>query len=114
MGSKPKIDRLLIGRRITQARALAGLTQEQLAASVGVARRTVNHWENGTRAPLRHLPDLERALGVPREWLLWGAQEPPGAEFFRMAKMLHQLQQDLHEVQQDLRELKQSRERRTP
>ncbi|MGQ9633404.1 MAG: helix-turn-helix domain-containing protein [Bryobacteraceae bacterium] len=42
------------------------LTQEQFAQKVGVTYRTVNHWENGKRAPqpflLRRLREMKGEL----------------------------------------------------
>ena len=42
------------------------LTQEQFAHAIGVTYSTVNHWENGKRAPqpflLRRLQDMEKRL----------------------------------------------------
>lgn len=35
-----------IGQKLKQARAKAGLTQEQAAEALGVARQTVSNWEN--------------------------------------------------------------------
>ena len=35
-----------IGQKLKQARAAAGLTQEQAAGALGVIRQTVSNWEN--------------------------------------------------------------------
>jgi len=50
---------------IKQIRLLLGLTQEEMAAAVGVAVTTVSRWENGRSHPLgllvtRRLARLER------------------------------------------------------
>ena len=37
--------------RIKEARLAAGMTQEQLAAAVGVTQPAVTQWENGTTNP---------------------------------------------------------------
>lgn len=39
------------GTEIRQARARAGLTQQQLAAKVGVTLRTIGNWERGESVP---------------------------------------------------------------
>jgi transcriptional regulator with XRE-family HTH domain len=82
-----RIDRQAVGQRIAQARTdVAGLTQKQLASAVGVTGRAVQSWEAGARAPVRHLRQLEEALGVSREWLLWGTDEPPASELAHLAE----------------------------
>lgn len=40
-----------IGRKIKDARAAAGLTQEQAAEALNVSRQTVSNWENGKTWP---------------------------------------------------------------
>ena len=35
-----------IGAKIKDARAAAGLTQEQAAEALGVSRQTISNWEN--------------------------------------------------------------------
>ncbi len=40
-----------IGKLIRELRLACGLTQEQFAASLGVAYPTVNRWENGHVQP---------------------------------------------------------------
>lgn len=42
-----------IGRRIRERRLLLGLTQEDLAAAVGVHQTTVSEWERGDVCPSR-------------------------------------------------------------
>lgn len=51
---------------IKELRARLGLTQEQFAQKVGVTYSTVNHWENGKRAPL---PFLAKRLMEMKEEL---------------------------------------------
>jgi transcriptional regulator with XRE-family HTH domain len=51
--------------RLAQRRKAAGLTQEQLAAELGVERTTVVRWERGQTQPQPWLrPRLAKALGV--------------------------------------------------
>jgi putative transcriptional regulator len=40
-----------VGRIIRDLRLLAGLTQEQFAATLGVTFSTINRWENGHSKP---------------------------------------------------------------
>lgn len=74
-----------IGTLIAKRRHVLGLSQQQLAARVGVARDTVSMWERNRQFPHRHLGKLEDVLGIslaengtepqpptdPRERELW-------------------------------------------
>jgi putative transcriptional regulator len=61
-----------VGNHIKELRSKLGLTQAQLAESVGVARVSIVAIENG-----RFLPTIEtalsisKALGVPIEQIFW-------------------------------------------
>jgi len=62
-----------IGERLREARIAAGMTQEQLAAAVGVSRPAVSQYEHGEMRP--GVDTLERAaheLGVRAGWLAFG------------------------------------------
>lgn len=60
-----------LGARIAQARKAQGLTQETLAAELGIAQQTLAHYEVGRlRVPASMLPDLARLLALPVEALL--------------------------------------------
>src|SRR6185436_7367349 len=88
-----RLDRVAVGERIAQARTeVAGLTQQRLSEILGVTGRAVQNWEAGTRAPMRHLGELEQALGVSREWLLWGAERPPASEVAHLVERLNRLE----------------------
>lgn len=50
---------------IRELRQRLDLTQEQFAQKVGVTYSTVNHWENGKRAPLPFL--VKRLLEMKQE-----------------------------------------------
>jgi len=53
-------------------RAEAGLTQAELAAEVGVTRKTINTVENGVFTPSALLAlKIARALGQPVERVFW-------------------------------------------
>jgi DNA-binding XRE family transcriptional regulator len=53
------------GRRLRELRQLAGLTQCQLAAAVGVDSDSISDWERGKAFPLAsRLPQVGSALGV--------------------------------------------------
>jgi len=57
----PRPEAAKIENRVRDLRARAGLTQEELAAKVGVTRVTINCLENGV-----YLPSLELALKLAR------------------------------------------------
>jgi len=48
------MDQIKIGKYLQELRKEKGLTQEQLAEQVGVARRTISRWEIGS-----NMPDLD-------------------------------------------------------
>ena len=48
------MDQIKIGKFLQELRKEKGLTQEQLAEQVGVARRTISRWETGS-----NMPDLD-------------------------------------------------------
>ncbi|EAP88972.1 MAG: transcriptional regulator [Oceanicaulis sp.] len=57
-------------------RAEAGLTQADLAARVGVTRKTINTVENGVFTPSALLAlKIARALGQPVEQVFWLSDE---------------------------------------
>lgn len=54
-----------IGNKIRQMRNSAGMTQEQLATSLGVSAQSVSKWENEISMPdITLLPDIAEAFGV--------------------------------------------------
>jgi transcriptional regulator with XRE-family HTH domain len=63
-----------IAMRIRRARALARLSQSQLAHVVGVNRSAVAQWEReaGTRPSVEHLAAVAIATKTPFEWLATG------------------------------------------
>lgn len=62
-----------IGNRISKYRKEKGLTQEELAAKLGVSSQAVSKWENDASCPdISLLPQLCRALGITTDELLTG------------------------------------------
>lgn len=70
-----------IGSRIRAKRLRLDLTQEQVAAAVGVSDGAVCSWEKGDSLPgTKHLAAIAKELGVSIDWLLMGAameHDPP-------------------------------------
>ena len=59
------------GERLRRLRKKSGLTQEQLAESVGVSLKTVQRWEFNERQPrMEEIKALAKALGVSEADLL--------------------------------------------
>ena len=62
----------LLKNRLKDERARLGLTQADLAARIGVSRKTINTVENGVFVPSTILAlRLAQALGVSVEQLFW-------------------------------------------
>lgn len=60
-----------LAQKLKQLRLQSDLTQEQLAARIGVSSRTIKHWEHGTRTPSTvSLLALARCFHVSVDWLL--------------------------------------------
>lgn len=55
-----------VGKNLKDLRIIAGLSQEELANSVGVSEKTISYWENGHNAlKYDNIPIIAKALGVP-------------------------------------------------
>lgn len=79
-----------IGDRITEARKIRGMTQEELAEIAPFSKRSLQDYEAGATIPYRHLRDLSRLLNKPEEWFLYGDQqagEPAVAELAVLAQL---------------------------
>lgn len=65
-----------IGNRISKFRKAKGLTQEELAFTMGVSSQAVSKWENDLSCPdIGSLPKLAKTLGVTTDELLSGKQD---------------------------------------
>jgi transcriptional regulator with XRE-family HTH domain len=66
------LDEIDIGRRVASARELAGITQRNLAARIGVSVNTLSRIEVGvTENPnARIISDIAQALGCTTDYLL--------------------------------------------
>lgn len=64
-----------IGNRINKHRKEKNLTQEELAAKLGISSQAVSKWENDLSCPdIALLPQLCRILGMSTDELLTGEQ----------------------------------------
>ena len=72
---------LSTGERIQMVRTAVGLSQQDLASKVGVAKAMIGQWEIRNREPkLRSLAALANAMGCSVLWLATGAGEPLNAD----------------------------------
>ena len=53
-----------LGVKIRKRRQVLGMTQQELADKLHVAKSTVANWERGKHFPLRYLGAVEVALGI--------------------------------------------------
>jgi len=94
------------GRRLASARKDAHLSQETLAAELGVTLRTVQNYEAGRFVPYRHLSSLTRLLGRSSSWLLYGEESPRIDELVTKSRAqrieLRQRTDRLHELLDEL------------
>ena len=68
---------MTLGARITALRKAAGLSQEALAAKLGVSRQAIGKWEADASLPgLDNLHQLAKELGVSIDTLLTGEAPP--------------------------------------
>jgi transcriptional regulator with XRE-family HTH domain len=66
-------DKDLIGQRIKEAREALGISQEQLAARLGIAFQSVQQWEAGKTTPrATRMRKLATVLGKTPTWLQFG------------------------------------------
>lgn len=63
------------GMRLVMIRREKGLTVEQAAKAAGIAHPTWSTWERGAhpRDMAKAVAAIATALGVNRDWLMWGA-----------------------------------------
>ena len=72
-----------INEQISQLRRQAGMTQEELAAKLGVTNQAVSKWESAQCCPdIALLPDIARLFGLTVDELLTGApaEKPVGGD----------------------------------
>lgn len=68
-----------IGRRIREARAISGKTQQRVADEVFSSLATVSNWEAGKYGPTSvNVIRLSVSLGVAVQWLLLGEEGAAG------------------------------------
>ena len=75
----------MIGEKIKKARKLKGISQEELAAAVGMHTNTVARWERGELNPMgKSLQKVAQALNIPIS-ALYDEQQPMHKQDLSMA-----------------------------
>lgn len=77
-----------IGARVAEARKLAGFSQAELGDLLGVSKRAVQIYENGTTIPWRHFRRLEELTGKPVSWFLHGDDDGSQADNVAIGRAL--------------------------
>lgn len=94
-------DPRIIGARIAKRRHQLDMTQDQLAAALGVSKSTVANWERGVAYPKRKLGKVEELLGPLSD-------DSPELREQRSSRSTEQvadsIQADLDELRRRLRE----------
>ena len=72
----------MVGTRIAQKRKERGLSVQDLANQIGVAKTTIYRYENGAieKMPVERLIKIARVLGTSPQYLMFGLVEGEGAE----------------------------------
>jgi len=78
-------DPMLIGGRIKHARKRLGLTQKEIAESLGITIQAVSQWESSGEIDRQRLPALRRILKVSWRWLMEGQGPIPPADSIESA-----------------------------
>ena len=74
IGNSEEPDRVLLGRRLREAREYVGLSQEEVAFSLAVSRPAVGHIESGIRkVEAFELSKLSELYGRTVDYLLTGS-----------------------------------------
>lgn len=96
-----------IGWRIARARKERGLTQEELAAAIGVSPRSIQGYEAGKIVPYRRLSQLAEATNRDLGWLLEGDAPRNGAD----SELVERLASLIEEVSAEAKRMRDAAER---
>jgi HTH-type transcriptional regulator, cell division transcriptional repressor len=86
-----------MGARIAEARRAAGMSQNVLAARLGVSTRTIQNYESGKTGPYRHLRQIAQLADVTESWLAEGEgpSTPLRERIAALASRVHELEEVL-------------------
>ena len=95
-----------IGTRISSARSMRGLTLEEVASKVGVAKSTIMRYEKGTISKIK-LPVIEsisHVLGVDPNWIVGNVDSPsPAGRSITLSEAELQLIRDFRDASEEIR-----------
>ena len=81
---------MTIGERIKETRLKKGITQKELAETLGIATNSLSRYEIGERRPnLEMIDKIAVALGVEPLELLYGSKNNPFANFIALKNNLN-------------------------
>lgn len=83
------VDMNLHVERMKERRLALGLTQESLAALVGVTQKAIAKWESGNTARPSKLKELAESLQCSDDWLLGGADKPSAPKGIGVISQVH-------------------------
>lgn len=81
---KPKPDKIdiYVGRRVKEARACIGMSQEKLAEAVGVTFQQIQKYERGAnRISTSRIAQISKAVDKPLPWFFPPEYREPGQNF---------------------------------
>lgn len=85
-------DRTQLGKRIKEARQRAGLSQQQLADSIGVSDKTISAYEVGrVDPPLESLSSISGATSHPMAYFIGDVQSNIEAKLDRIAREMEEV-----------------------
>ncbi len=94
MAAKEQSFYAALGRRIAERRKALGITQVQLAETLGIAQQTMAHYEGGvSRIAVETLTQLSNALGVSLEEMIGSSASPRAGKRGPAPKLQQQLEQ---------------------
>jgi transcriptional regulator with XRE-family HTH domain len=87
---------LSVGEGIALARLSGDLTQDELAAKLGVSKRSVQEWESNRISGLKHIGKVEQVTGKPAGWIM--DRVDPFEKILQMFDMLEEIQQNQRDI----------------
>jgi transcriptional regulator with XRE-family HTH domain len=93
-----------IGLKIQQARVAKGMTQGQLAKTLGIDRGSVGRWETGRSVPRQvGLPKIAKVLDQTPDWLMEGSGDFNATT--ETVEVLRAERRTLKEIREEVRKL---------
>ena len=87
---------LTVGEGIALARTSDGLSQDELAAKLGVSKRSIQEWESNRISGLKHLGKIEQATGKPAGWIM--ERVDPFERILQMFDLLEEIAESQRDI----------------